>query len=61
MEMVWPVQDVVKESGVVLFVYPKADTSGCTKQVEIPHQVVGSFLYFGEARLQMHKALQRRA
>ena len=27
------VQDVVTNSSAVLFVYPKADTSGCTKQV----------------------------
>ena len=30
---VLPLQDMVKDSGCVIFVYPKAATSGCTTQV----------------------------
>lgn len=27
-----PVQDMVRDSGAIIFIYPKADTSGCTFQ-----------------------------
>ena len=29
----YPLQDMVSESGAVIFIYPKAHTSGCTTQV----------------------------